>query len=130
MATEKYQLSDAEETLTIGKCDFCYEEGRYLKPLHDKYGDHVLDQCFYGCEDKRSVPNEPKENFEIISIVETYRSYCHDSKWKISIKLNDKVLTMNLTRLHSENEASLREKIVHCRNRHEIKRLNLYVFHN
>lgn len=124
-------MSEVEEkTLSIGKCDFCDAEERYLKPLHDKYGDHILDRCFYGCEEERSIPKERKENFELLSIEETYRSQCHESKWEVSIKLNDKTLTIHLTRLNSETEAGLRREILQCRNRHEINRLNLIIFHN
>jgi hypothetical protein len=124
------EFPEQEKTLAVGTCDFCEESNRYVKPLYDSFDSHVLDKCLYGCEDERSIPSESVEPFELISVMETYRSYCHDSKWDITVKLNNKDHVIHLNRLNSETEENLTQKVTACRNLHEIKRLNLDVFHN
>lgn len=116
--------------LEIGKCDFCELDGRYLKEMNDECGNAVLAQCLYGCDNEKSIPNEPQEDIELISINKTYQSYCHDSKWEVSVKVNDEPKVYQIVRYSSETEDELKQEILACRNRFEIQRLNKTVYHN
>lgn len=116
--------------LKVGKCDLCYEESRYLKELHDRDGFHIMDGCYFGCNDRRSILDEESEKIEVLSIIEVHRSECHDSEWAIVIKADGVEFGYHLTRLNSETKENLQNKIISCRNRKAVQRLNQHVFHN
>lgn len=121
---------DPDGTLIVGECDLCSEEARYLKELRDRDGIHLMNGCYYGCKDRRSIPDEGSEDIEVVSVIEVNRSECHDSEWAIVIKADGVEFGYHLTRLNSETKENLHSKILACKNRMDVQRLNQYVFHN
>ncbi|HDR4948551.1 TPA: hypothetical protein QCR51_005142 [Bacillus cereus] len=42
------------EYFSIGTCDLCNKDNRYVEHGIDFFGVHVLDYCAYGCFNKKS----------------------------------------------------------------------------
>lgn len=45
---------DKDEYFTIGDCDLCGEDNRYVEHGKDTFGVHVIDYCAYGCNNEKS----------------------------------------------------------------------------
>lgn len=48
---------DKDEYFTIGDCDLCGEDNRYVEHGKDTFGVHVIDHCAYGCNNEKSKVN-------------------------------------------------------------------------
>ncbi|EJS44923.1 hypothetical protein ICG_06111 [Bacillus cereus BAG1X1-3] len=114
----------------IGKCDFCNSDSRYLKELLDNFGEPIMAECFYGCDDPRSIPNEKKETIEILSINKTDCTLWYDSKWKIETLIEGNYKAFQIIRYFNQNEEELINVLANCNNQNDILRLNKYVFNN
>lgn len=123
-------MTSKKQPFKIGKCDCCESEDVYIEAGFDSWGTHVVDCCFYGCDDPRNIPNEVTEDISILQVEKIDHVECYESKWSVSLSVDGKPLAVRLTRHNTETEERLRSVIASCHNSEDIVRLNCTIFHN
>lgn len=112
--------------MSLGTCDFCEEENRILKACYDKWDEHILSKCKFGCEDPRSISQSlPSEDFQVISLTLLDSTPHYDSTWIITY--SDATGTEGEIKIvrRDDSEETVRKNIFLCRNVEELKALDL-----
>lgn len=110
----------------VGTCDQCGEENRLLKKGYDRWGEHIMSYCQYGCEDPRSEHHpEPSEGFTLLSLSLLESTPHYDSTWKVKYadgagKEREVVLVRR-----DDSEETVRSAISKCSTIAELLKLDL-----
>ena len=99
----------------------------YIRELCDKWGDHIFNQCYYGCNNPQNIPCKPEETFSIESVELVKTIYCYSTEWIVNLIVDGQRWMTRLTRLNGETESSLRVKIQKHSKDRKIERLNQYI---
>ncbi|WP_017815220.1 hypothetical protein [Paenibacillus shenyangensis] len=113
--------------MILSSCDFCERKNVFIREHFDKWGDHILNQCFYGCDDPKNIPNEPEETLIIKSVEKVHSILCYSTEWRITLSVNGRSWWTRLQLLNGETESSVTKMIQKCRNTKEVERLNKHI---